>query len=195
MSLHPLPFALGATLACVGLLSACGGPTVKVYESPDGTIVVESMETTATVTAIDARARTITLKRGRFHQPKTFKVGEEAVNFEQIQVGDEVHAVVVEELAVALVPGGTAPMLGEAQAVALAPEGSKPAIVVADTVAMTAVITAIDGHAHQVTLELPDGTSRSVKVGKHVDLTRVSLGDSIVVTLTEAVALAVVKPR
>ena len=59
----------------LSLAAACAGPTVKVYEKPDGTIIVESMEIKATVTAIDARARTVTLKR-KFHRAKTFKAGK-----------------------------------------------------------------------------------------------------------------------
>ena len=56
----------------LSLTTACVGPKVEVYERPDGTIIVESMETEATVTAIDARAGTVTLKR-RFEKAQTFK--------------------------------------------------------------------------------------------------------------------------
>ena len=178
----------------LSLVAACAGPKVQVYEGPDGTVIVESMQTKATVTAIDARTRTVTLKR-KFNEAKTFKAGENAVNFNQIQVGDEVHAVVVEEVAVTLIPGGAPPMVGAAEAVALAPDGSKPGIVMADSVEMTAEITAIDAHARQVSIEFPDGSGKTVKVGKHIDLTQVALGDSVAIQITEAVAIEVVKPR
>ena len=178
----------------LSLAAACAGPTVKVYEKPDGTIIVESMEIKATVTAIDARARTVTLKR-KFHRAKTFKAGKNVVNFKQIQVGDEVHVVVVEEFAVSLIRGGAPPMVGEAAAVALAPEGSKPGLVMADSVVVTAEITAIDAHTRQVTIEFPDGSGKTVKVGKHIDLTQVALGDSVSIQITEAVAIEVAKPR
>ena len=176
------------------LTTACAGPEVKVYEKSDGTIIVESMEMKATVTAIDARARTVTLKR-RFHKAQTFKVDKSGVNFKQIQVGDEVHVVVVEEIAVSLVRGGVPSLVGAGAAVSLAPEGSKPGIVLVETVGMTAEITAIDSHSHHVILELPDGSFKTVKVAKHIDLTQVSLGDSVFIQITEGVAIEVVKPR
>ena len=178
----------------LSLAAACAGPSVKVYEKADGTIIVESVQIKATVTAIDASAGTVTLKR-RFHKAQTFKADTNIVDPKQIQVGDEVHAVVVEEFAVTLIPGGAPALVAEAAAVALAPEGSKPGIVMADTVAVTAEITAIDAHSHQVTLEFPDGSMKTVKVGKHIDLSQVSLGDSVAIRITEAVAIEVAKPR
>ena len=177
----------------LSLITACAGPKVEVYERPDGTIVVETLKVKATVTAVDARARTVTLKR-RFHKAQTFKADKNDINFNQIQVGDEVHAVVVEEVAVSLVPGGAPSMIEEGAAIAVAPEGDKPKIVMVDTVAMTAEIIAIDQHSHQVTLELPDGTLKSVKVAKHIDLTQISLGDSVLIQVSEGVAIEVVKP-
>ena len=177
----------------LSLTTACVGPKIEVYERPDGTIIVETMETKATVTAIDARARTVTLKR-KFHKAQTFKADKSAINFDRIQVGDEVHAVVVEEIAVTLVRGGTPSLIEEGAAIGLAPEGSKPGAVLVATAGMTAEIVAIDSHGHHVTLELPDGSIQTVKVGKHIDLTQVSLGDAVFIQITEAVAIEVVKP-
>jgi hypothetical protein len=183
-----------ASVASIFVLAiACAVPDIQVYEKPDGTVIVESSQAEATVTAVDARARTVTLKR-RFHDEKTFKAGESIANFDQIQVGDKVEAVVVEEFAVALVPGGAPEMVGEATSVGLAPLGSKPGVVMVNTVAMTAEITGIDAHDHRVTIVLPDGTAKNVKVSKHIDLTNIALGDSVYIQLTEAVALEVVKP-
>ena len=85
-------------------------------------------------------------------------------------------------------------MVEETAAVGLAPYGSKPGVVMVDSVGMTAEITAIDAHDHRVTIVLPDGSARDVKVGKHIDLTNLALGDSIYIEVTEALALEVVKP-
>lgn len=193
-SRRPCPYRLVLGAVILSLAAACAGPNVEVYERADGTTIVESTEVKATVTAVDARARTITLKR-RFHKAQTFKADKSIVNFDQIQVGDEVYAVVLEELAVTVVPGGAPPMVGAGAAVALAPEGSKPGVVMANTVGVTAQITAIDSHAHAVTIEFPDGSAKTVKVRKHIDLEELSLGDSVFIQITEAVAIAVVKPQ
>jgi hypothetical protein len=79
-------------------------------------------------------------------------------------------------------------------AVALAPEGAKPGGFMANTVETTATIVAIDGHEHTLTLEFLDGSVQEVDVAKHRDLSQLSLGDSIRIQLTEALAIEVVKP-
>jgi hypothetical protein len=86
-------------------------------------------------------------------------------------------------------------MVEATAAIAISPDGSKPAIVMADTVGLTAEIIGIDSHSHQVTIELPDGSVKTVKVGKHIDLTTLALGDSVVIQITEAVAIQVTKPQ
>lgn len=181
--------ALSVTVGCQT------GPKVEtvVEERPDGVIVVQTVRTQATVVAIDANARTVRLQPRR-GDPKTFRVGEGAVNFQQVRVGDEVHAVVIHETAISLVSGGAAPSVGGAVAVALAPAGAKPGGVMANTIETTATIVAIDGHEHTLTLEFLDGGIQEVDVAKHRDLSKVALGDSVRIQLTEAVAIEVVKP-
>lgn len=183
-------------IALVGALGACAtGPKVETrsYETPDGAIVVETVKLVATVEAIDARKRTVRLKPAH-GDAVTYKASEEAVNFDQIRVGDEVRAEVVAEIAVSLIPGGAPTSIGEAAAVALAPAGDKPGIVMVDSVEATAKIIAIDAHAHTVTLEFLDESTKEVKVAKHRDLSRVALGDSVRVQITAGVALWVVTP-
>ena len=171
------------------------GPKIEteITEGPGSVVVVHTVRLQATVVAIDATHRTVRLQPRR-GDPKTFRVGEDAINFQQVRVGDEVHAVVVEETAITLVSGGAPPSVGQAAGVILAPEGAKPGAVMANTVEMTATIVAIDGHEHTVTLEFLDGRIQEVDVGRHRDLSNVGLGDSVRIQITEAVALSVVKP-
>ena len=171
------------------------GPKVEteVKEGPGGVVVVQTVRLQATVVAIDATNRTVRLQPRR-GDPKTFRVGEGAVNFQQVRVGDQVYATVIEETAVTLVPGGTPPGVGAAAAVALAPEGAMPGAVMASSVEAVATVVAIDGHEHTVTLAFPDGRVQEVHVGKHRDLSKVGLGDSVRVQITEAVAISVVRP-
>ena len=180
---------LSTTLGCQT------GPKVEteVKEGPGGVVVVQTLRIQATVVAIDATNRTVRLQPRR-GDPKTFRIGEGAVNFRQVRVGDQVHATVIEETAVTLVPGGTTPGVGAAAAVALAPEGAMPGAVMASTVEAVATVVAIDGHEHTVTLEFLDGRIQEVHVGKRRDLSNVGLGDSVRVQITEAVAISVVRP-
>ena len=187
-------------LLCSGLAlslaSACQSyPQVQttVHEGPGRTVVVETIEAQATVVAIDATRRTLTLDF-QWGEKETFKVHEEAVNFEQIRVGDIVHTLLIEETAVSLVSGGAPPSVGAAAAVALAPEGERPGVVMANTVVVTGTVVAIDGHAHTVTLQFVDGRTEEFNVPKHRDLSNVGLGDSVRLQLTEALAISVVRP-
>jgi hypothetical protein len=188
---------LFSSILTLALATACQqtGPKVEttVTEKPGGLLVVQTVEHTATVVAIDAIHRKVTIQPPH-GDPEVVKVSEGAVNFQNIRVGDEVRAVVIEETAVNLVPGGAPESLGAATAVSLAPEGGRPGAVVADTVETTATVVGIDAHAHTITLQFLDGRVREMNVGKHRDLSKVGLGDSIRIQFTEAIAISVTKP-
>jgi len=185
------PILLGSLLLL--LASACAGPTVEVFERPDGTVIVETTKTKATVTAVDARDGTVTLQRSWMSKPETYAVDTSIVDLTQVRVGDTVRAEVIDEFAVSLVPGGAPPEVGVEAAVALTQPGEKPMVITAKSVQVTAEILAIDGHAHTATLGFPDGSHKTVKVGKHIDLSEIAVGDSVLIEVTEAVAVAVTK--
>ena len=169
-----------------------GAAAVATEKGVPGGVVVETYQTTATVTAIDATTRKVTLA-SKDGKKTTFKAGPEVVNFPQIQVGDQVKARITEDLVVAMVKPGTQPDNGAAALVALAPVGAKPGGLMAETVQVTAKVTAIDLKGHKATLQFPDGSTKTVAVRKDVDLTQQKLGEEVVVRCTEAVAITVAK--
>jgi hypothetical protein len=116
-------------------------------------------------------------------------VPEGVRNFDQIQVGDTVHAVLVEQTVVQWMGGGVSEIAAEAQAVALAPRGAKPGGIVVDALEVIGTVVAIDGHEHALIVELPDGEVLELQVAKHRDLSAVSLGDSIRFRVTQALAI------
>ena len=59
---------------------------------------------------------------------------------------------------------------------------------------VTAKVTAIDLKQHKATLQFPDGTTKTVRVRKDVDLTKRQVGEEVVIRATEAVAIVVEKP-
>jgi hypothetical protein len=190
-----------AVVLFVALLSSLAigcqsGPkvTTTVERGPDGVVMVQTVEMRATVEAIDATNRTLRLKPRR-GESRTIKVGTWDDNFKNTKVGDEVHAVFVEETAISLVRGGAADSVGAVQAVKLAPVGGKSGVLIAGSVEVTGTIVAIDGHDHTLTIEFADGRVREIDVAKDRDLSEVALGDSVRVVLTEAVAVSVVKPN
>ena len=112
----------------------------------------------------------------------TVKVGPEAINFDQIQVGDRLKITAAEELVVYC--GRTKarrPADGGAQLVALAPKGAKPGGMMVETTQVTAKVTAIDLEHRKATLEFEDGTTRTVAVRPDVDLSKRKVGDKVVI--------------
>ena len=178
--------------AALPLFTACSTLGTEDKTEP-GAIAVETVQMTATVKAVDQRNRTVTLA-GKNGKRETYKVGKEAVNFDQIKVGDRVIVTVTEALAVFLRPQGTPPSVGEGAAVALAPKGSMPGGMVATTAEVTARVVAVDAASHHVTLKLPDGRKRRVSVNPSIDLAQVAPGDAVTVQVADALAISVERP-
>jgi hypothetical protein len=83
-----------------------------------GVIAVTALTLTCTVEALDASKRTVTLTG--LNGTTTYKAGKDVVNFDQIKVGDQVNATVIDELAVYVRKAGAPPAAGEGAFVALA---------------------------------------------------------------------------
>lgn len=157
-----------------------------------GGTVVETRKLSATVAAKDTINRRITLL-GADGRRTTFKAGPEIVNFPQIKVGDRVNAVLTEELVVFVRPQGSEPGASAASAVALAPKGAKPGVLMADTVEVTATIEFLDMAVRTATLRFADGSEKTVHVRPDVDMTSYKPGDTVVIRMTEALAIVVEK--
>jgi hypothetical protein len=169
--------------------------TVDVYAErgvPGGT-AVETHKITAQVTAVDAASRKVTLLL-RDGTRETLKAGPEVVNFNQIQVGDQVKVLMVDELVVFVRKNGEPRNDRDVGAVVLAPVGAKPGGVVANTKEVTATIQSLDLEHRTATLRFPDGHSKTFKIRKDVDMTKAKLGDEVVFRATEALAISVEKP-
>jgi len=184
------PVAMLTIAACSP--SVQGTEDTTVVETANGAIIVDTFTTTATVTGINADKREVTLvaQDGR---KTTYKAGPDMVNFSQLQVGDQVKAVLTEEVAVAIGSGpATLPTGGNA--VALAPVGAKPAGVMVETANVTGKVTAVDAKKHKVTFQLADGTTKTVKAGKKVDVSILNVGDSVSIQVGEGLLISAEKP-
>lgn len=199
-----LTAALGLVLgvAVTLALTACSstrnsteplGETTRsmVYrEGVPSVVIVESTTFDATVAAIDAtnRAVTIQVKDGR---RKVIGCGPEVVNFDQLRVGDHVKAVIKSELTLALADTNAPALDRSVAAAASAPPGSRPGGVVTEQQEYTATITAINQRDREVTLLLPDDTTRTFTSRPDVDLSRRKVGEKVAVRVTVAVAITV----
>jgi hypothetical protein len=193
-----LPAAMLAFTSCSSTPTAPAPPDergtmISTQPGVPGGVRVDTYKTTATVTDIDAGDRTVTLVSADGTKA-TYTAGPEVVNFNQIRVGDHVKATVTAELAVFLRKSGEPATDGGAAAIALAPVGAKPGGIMAKTAEITAKVTAIDLKHQTATLQLPDGRSKTFKVRNDVDLTRQSVGQEVVIRMTQAIAVSVEKP-
>ena len=195
--------SLALTAAALFILTACSAASppppatdevaVAYQEGVPGGIIVNTVDVSARVTAINKANRKVTLL-GPDGEKFTVKVGPEAVNFDQIRVDDLVKATVTEELVVYLEEEGAATSEGEAGVVALAPKGAKPGGLVAQVTQVTATVTAIDRAKRAATLRFDDGTTKTYSVREDIDLSRHNVGERVVFRHTEMIAISVEKP-
>jgi hypothetical protein len=161
-------------------------------EGVPGGVMVNTVEVSARVIAINAGEREVTLLASD-GKKYPVKVGPEAVNFDQIRLGDLVKATVTEELMVYLEEAGTYAGEGAAGVVALAPKGAKPGGVVAQTTQVIATVVAIDRAERTATLRFDDGETKTFPVRDDIDLSRYDTGERVVFRHTEMVAISVEK--
>src|ERR1017187_1225072 len=185
--------AMLALTSCSSTPQGEGSTMVAAQKGVPGGVIVDTYKVTATVAAVDKATRKVTLTMADGAKT-TVKAGPEVVNFDQIQVGDQVKATVAEQLVVFVRKNGESANDGEAAAVALAPVGAKPGMLMANTVEVTGKVEAIDLAHRKATLRFPDGTSQTFKVRKDVDMTKGKIGDEVVFRTTEALAISVEKP-
>ncbi len=163
-------------------------------QAGEGVKLGEAMVVTAEVLAVDKAERMITL-RGLNDNEVDIKVSEEARNFDQIKVGDQVRVKYFKSIAIYLGDAGTQPGVDAAVVVGRTAEGDKPGGYTVSTMDMSAAIVGIDRNERTLTLKLPDGEVVTRDVDPAVEMfDTLRVGDTIHVRFTEAFAISVEKP-
>ena len=181
------------------LLVAFGGyaqeSDTKAKAKPDagGAIEVGAITATSKVTAVDPAKRTVTLTN-EAGETNTYKLGKKIRNFDQIKVGDEVKATLLESVAVVVRKSSAPPDASGGDLVAIAPKGAMPGVIMAKTRQITAKIVSVDTQARTVTVEGPAGGTPTIKVGPKVNLDELQKGDDVTLRVTDALAIRVEKP-
>lgn len=165
----------------------------SVAEGVPGGTIVKVYELTASVIGINKHSRQLTLLSSDGIK-QSVKVGPEAVNFDQIHVGDTVKIAATQQLVVQMAGPSETVDDGTIAVVALAPKGAEPGGVLAETTQVTATVTEIDSQNRTATLRFEDGSTRAVPVRSDVDLGKRKAGEKVVLSITEAIALKVQKP-
>jgi Cu/Ag efflux protein CusF len=149
-------------------------------------------EITAKVIAVDPAGRTVTLL-GSSGNTRTIEVGDQVRNFDQIKVGDTVHAKFTQALALELKKGaaGMAAPTEEQAITPAPPPGAKPGGTVARKVTATVEVIAVDPGKQMVTLRGPKGNEVDLEVQDPKQLKNIKTGDHVQVTYVEALAISV----
>lgn len=171
---------LAIGISTIGLVSAA---------EPPGESVVSSVEVTATVAAINHDTREVTLRTAD-DQEYSFIAGDQVRNLAQVEVGDVVSATYIEAIAYEVRRGGQVDAT-EAVALGRAALGEMPAGMVAREVVLTVEIVAIDRETPTVTFRGPQGNTRTILVRHPEKLQGVSVGDTVDIVYTEALAIQV----
>jgi hypothetical protein len=176
-------------LLAAGSLAATRVEAAKTYE--------KLVTVTATVEAVDLAKREVTLK-GPLGNVATIEVGEQVKRLNEIKKGDEVtvdyYIGIVGELRTPTEEEKAQPFVvldDEAKA----PKGSAPAGGVARTVRVVATVEGLDRPSQTVTLKGPMGRYLTVRVEDPSLLLKPRLGDTVVVTAVEALAVSVEKVK
>jgi len=160
----------------------------------DGVELGDGVVLTAEVVGIDVVDRTLTLL-GDDGNVVEVEVGKDARNFDQIEIGDKVKAVYYESIALYIGKPGEKPDVTSGLVTARSPKGDMPGGVAIESVTATAIIEKIHEKKRKVTLKLPDGKKKTIKVDKSVKgFDSLKVGASVNVVYTEALAISVEKP-
>jgi hypothetical protein len=177
------------SIAAAPAMSQTGGVAVMKSE-PGKVTLADAVSVTATVDAIDAAKRLVTLK-GPDGNTVVVHAGPEVKNFAQIKVGDNVVVRYIEALTLELKKGGGAMrQKTERETMAVAKPGERPAATGGRQVTVIADVIAVDAKRQTVRLR---GPTRMIdlKVRDPEQFKLVSVGDQVEATFTEAAALSV----
>ena len=184
----------GMLAAALPAAQAQSPPTTQaaVASAPGKVAGAATTVITAKVVAVDPAQRTVTLQAAS-GKTRTIEVGDQVRNFDQIKVGDEVHAKYTQALALELKKGGAGmPAPAEEHAISPAPApGAKPGGTVARKVTATAEVIAVDSAKKMVTLKGPQGNEVDVEAEDPGQLQNIKKGDHVQVTYVEALAISV----
>jgi len=169
-------------------LSLQAGEQAAATEKPSFS-ASQKVQLTAVVDAVDREARTITLK-GPEGNTRTIKADDDSNNIDQIEVGDLVDVEFVQHMSIEVMANpGVAPGTGTMAATGRNKEGETPAGMEMLTTITTAIVEEIDIEANTFKLKWPGGEIKQYEAQDPENLKKAAVGDLVVTTYTEAIAL------
>lgn len=186
---------LSASLTLLAALaSGCSTATPgigeeAVFQTADGVAIVDTFTAVATITAVNATSRKVTLIDAD-GKSSSYKAAS-GVDVSQFRVGEQVAVRVMDETLLEI-KRGVAPASDSIATsfAAAADEDGDTATFEGETVEVSAKISAVDTKSRTVTLQLADGTTKTIKAQGNVDLNQAAVGTTVVVKYAVAVLVA-----
>ena len=163
-------------------------------DSASAFIATTAMQTlTAKVVSIDTETREVVLI-GEDGVELELVASEKTRNLDQVNPGDTVNAKVVERVSIELVKGDKLQAMDlNIDSNAQAEEGEMPARAAIETTVNVYTVEAIDLEANTFKLRDVEGEVDEFTARDPANLAKAAIGDAVVVTTTEAMAVEVVK--
>ena len=184
--------ALLGALALPAVAQKAGADTsgATMQTSPGKATLRQEREIVATVEAVDAAKRQVTLK-GPKGNVVPLTVGPDVRNLAQVKVGDQVRVRYAEALSLTLKKDGKeVPSAKGASEMMRAPVGATPGGAVGEQVTVIADVIAVNAKTHVVTLRGPNRTV-DLYVEDPEQLKLIKVGDQIEAVYAQAVAVTV----
>ena len=151
----------------------------------------QSMTISAVVEAIDHETRVVTVRKPD-GEAVTFTASDEARNLDQVEVGDVLIAEYVESVSIDVIANeGMEAGAAEVAAVARTEKGEMPGLAAMGSTVVTATVEEINLELNTFKLKGPDGTINEYAARNPENLKRAAVGDLVVITVTEALAITV----
>lgn len=173
-----------------------GKPMVmKPTGTPGTASATQAMKVTATVYAIDPTTRILTLQHD-MGGTEILKVGDAVQNLDQFAPGDTVVVDFDQGLVLEFQPAGSEFVAPEANAVPVPADKARNSVASgAQQMRTTVTVAAIDAKRRIVTLRAPTERVYKVKAGPGVQVDKLHVGDKLLATYTESVALRLEKAK
>ncbi len=153
----------------------------------------QSATVTAIVTAINHETRVVTVRRPDGEEI-TMTASDEARNLDQVSVGDILKAEYERTVSIeVMVNDGMEPEMAMASAMARTEKGQMPGIAAMDATIVVATVEEINIEMNTFKLKGPDGEVTEYVARNPENLKRSAVGDLVVITTTEAMAITVEK--
>jgi hypothetical protein len=190
-------------VAAAMLATGCADKKTGVEQAPCDAAAGKTIERhelvtlSATVAAVDVEKRMLSLEDEMGHV-FTFRVDDSVKRLDEIEVGDEI----VTDFYVSLAAEIREPTAEEKDSPLVIVEGAgrasadaPPAAGAGRVIKAVVTVEGLDRPARLLTVKGPRGNYLTIRVKDVANLKKLSLGDTIVVTYTEALAISVEKAK